>query len=119
MVNNGFGIAHHGLGILGLLFLLLVIAAVVLGVILLVRLWQQSKYPAHPPSPATPWIDPAVSELRMRYARGEISWDEFSQRMAGLGYPAQPAHVAPHAGASQPGPGGQPGPGAGAQPTAP
>ena len=80
--------AHHGPGVWGLLFMILVLVAMVAGVVVLVRLWQQSRRPgSQPGAPGGPWVDPALAELRMRYARGDIGWDEFSQRLAGLGYP--------------------------------
>ena len=48
---------------------------------------------ANPPLPATAGppiappdaIDPAVQELRLRYARGEVDPDEFAQRSRDLG----------------------------------
>jgi hypothetical protein len=106
--------AHHGPGPLGWLFMILVLAALVVAAVALVRLWQQSRAGARPVGPAGPAVDPAVGELRMRYARGELGWDEFAQRMAGLGYPgfagapgsppagAAPAGEEPPAGAAAP-----------------
>jgi hypothetical protein len=31
-----------------------------------------------------------MTELRMRYARGDIAWDEYSARAGHLGYPLAP-----------------------------
>jgi len=104
MYNDGF--AHQGPGPWGWLFMVLVLAALVVGVVVVVRLWQQGQRPARsgavPTAPGAPWMDPAVTELRMRYARGEIDWEEFSQRLAGLGYPAGGGQVA--AGGAEPPP---------------
>ncbi|GAB2487034.1 SHOCT domain-containing protein [Nocardiopsis aegyptia] len=40
--------------------------------------------PPTPPSPAPPPLDAAAQELRMRYARGEISREEYLQRKVDL-----------------------------------
>jgi hypothetical protein len=40
--------------------------------------------------PPGPPIDPALTELRIRYARGDIDWDEYSRRAANLGYLSHP-----------------------------
>jgi len=90
--ENGFH--HHGAFHLVLLAILVVL--LVAGVIALVRRWRPS--PAHLddttwrppmaswPAPTAPG-DPALGELRLRYARGELSWEEYRQRAANLGYP--------------------------------
>ena len=39
---------------------------------------------------AGPRTDPALNELRVRSARGELSWEEYSQRVANLGYAPGP-----------------------------
>ena len=83
--------AHHP--VFGILLVVLVGALLVLAVLAVVRLWKPR--PGHPgPVPtgagAGPTADPALTELRMRYARGEITSDEYRQRVAGLGYPPPP-----------------------------
>jgi len=93
--------AHHP--VVGILFLILVVALLVLGVILLVRMLR------HPPgrttlsqsgTPSGSTIDPALNELRIRYARGDIDWNEYAQRASNLGYPF-PLNTGP--GSSPPG----------------
>ena len=104
---------HTGPGLFGWLFMALL---GVLLVLLVVSLFRRGRGYGGPgpfvpgPPPPGPGIDPALQELRIRYARGDISWDEYAQRAANLGYPASP----------WPGPGGPgSGPGAGSPPTAP
>lgn len=98
----------------GLLFIVLVLVLVVLAVVLIVRMVQSRKPPLVDapwgPSPsAAPPMDPVLSELRMRYARGEIGRDEYLQRVADLGY--GPAATPPprHSGPTMPMTGGPPG----------
>ncbi|MGD0984931.1 MAG: SHOCT domain-containing protein [Acidimicrobiales bacterium] len=87
----GYGF-HHGPRVLAVLILLLVIAALVVGVVALVRM---RRYPAThlqagtwpPPDQRT---DPALTELRVRYARGELSWEEYAQKAANLGFRVNP-----------------------------
>jgi len=83
---------HHP--VFAALLLALLAALVVLGVIAVVRIWR------HPPgrpapfqrgTPQGPPVDPALTELRVRYARGDLDWDEYAQRARNLGYPLPPA----------------------------
>jgi uncharacterized membrane protein len=75
-----------------LLLLVLLTAALVVGIVALVRM---SRLPA-PRLQAGSWptevprVDPALSELRVRYARGELSWEEYAQRAANLGLSVNP-----------------------------
>jgi hypothetical protein len=107
--RSGNGFHHHSafhLVLLGILVLL-----VVAGVIALVRKWRPSRADVvddawRPPvgqwaAPTAP-VDPALGELRLRYARGELSWEEYRQRAANLGYPL------PDAGPDAPGEGPPP-----------
>lgn len=90
---------HHGPGIFAWFFLLVLVALVVLGVLAVVRLWSRPRRPVGPfpggpihggpihGGPAAPPVEPALMELRLRYARGDITWEEYRQRVARLGYP--------------------------------
>jgi uncharacterized membrane protein len=93
MYDYGPGGFHHSMGVFAWVLMALVIAVVVLGVVALIRLWNHpggrlTQY-QHGPAP-TPSIDPAFAELRLRYARGDITWDEYSLRARNLGYPVPP-----------------------------
>ncbi|MGH9096895.1 MAG: hypothetical protein ACRDWB_05680 [Acidimicrobiales bacterium] len=101
--------AHHP--VVGIIFLVLIAALVVLSVIALVR-WRRHPHggfapslaggPPRPPAGTPPWTgaDSAINELRIRYARGDITSEEYWQRSSVLGYPPSPG----------PGPGPAPGP---------
>jgi uncharacterized membrane protein len=90
MFRYGPGGLHHSPGVFGWLLLALLLALLVLGVVALVRFLARpgSRMSGAGPvgTPAAP-IDPAFAELRMRYARGEVSWEEFAERARNLGYP--------------------------------
>jgi len=74
--------------VFAVLLLLLLAALVALGVLAVVRMWgEPGGRTSERPSPPGPMDDPAFTELRMRYARGEIDWDDYMQRAATLGYP--------------------------------
>jgi len=90
---------RHGPGVLGWLFFVVFVVMAVLVAVAVVRWWRS---PGHDratthtrPLPGS-GIEPALAELRMRYARGEITWEEYAQRATNLGYPVH-------------GPGGPPG----------
>ena len=76
---------HAGAGVLPWLFLVLLVALLVVAVLALLR---QRREAASPAAPAAP--DPALAELRSRYARGEIDRDEYLTRSADLGGPPTP-----------------------------
>jgi len=85
------------------LFVFLIVVAIVAGIWLIVRLWMTRPHapsagwrPGGPPPPP----NPAISELDLRYARGEVGREEYLQRRADL-----LGHVAP-----PPGPPGTPPP---------
>ena len=90
---------HHIHRFVGLIFLLLVIAAIVVGVVALAR----SQRARHAPEPEAPWprrpsaSDPAIIELRTAYARGDITWPEYVERSANLGYAVPPGAPPPPA----------------------
>jgi len=84
---------HHGPHVLGWLFLVVLVGLLVVGIVALVRLWSRPRPPAAAGSalPPSRGIDPAITELRVRYARGDIDWGEFSRMAGHLGYPVAPA----------------------------
>jgi uncharacterized membrane protein len=96
-----FRYGHHAHGfhpVIGIIVLVLIAALVALGVIALVRMRRyphggiaSSRVGMLPGSPGGPpaWAggDSAINELRIRYARGEISSEEYWQRSTVLGYP--------------------------------
>jgi uncharacterized membrane protein len=91
----GHGLHHHGPFHLVVLAVLLVL--VVAGGIALLRRWGpgSSRLRAASATHDAPWparaaFDPALDELRVRYARGEISWQDYVERSANLGYPSPP-----------------------------
>ncbi len=78
-------------GPLHLLVLVLFVALLVAGAVWLVRRLSpglaQSAGPAVPGGtavPAAPATDPAITVLRMRYAKGEVSRDDFQHTMEDL-----------------------------------
>ena len=69
---------HHAAGHrIGLILLVVIVVA------LAVLVWQNARRHRQP-SPAG--VDPAVAELRMRYARGEISREDYVARSNDLGH---------------------------------
>jgi uncharacterized membrane protein len=93
MFRYGYGM-HHGPGVFGWVVLVLIVAALAVGIVALVR-W--SRHPAAntpvgswPATAHGPSVDPALAELRLRYARGDITWEEYAQRAANLGFPVGP-----------------------------
>ena len=100
-----YGHFGHGPGVFGWFFLAMFIALIVLAVVALVRSWKglgnARSFPYAMQRPPH-GIDPALAELRVRYARGEIDSDEYAHRAANLGYPGA-------AGTTGPGPAAPPG----------
>lgn len=89
-------VLNHGFPLLHWLFFGAFVAALALAVVVLVHLWRNPGrlQPVHPwapraggPPPPAPGPDPALTELRVRYARGELTWDDYRERSANLGYP--------------------------------
>jgi uncharacterized membrane protein len=91
--------AHHP--VFGVLLLVLLVALLVLAIIALVTFWRTRAGHSRAVAPGTSQgqaVDPALAELRIRYARGEMTSDEYLQRASHLGYQRPPGS----------GPGGQP-----------
>jgi len=92
MFGHGPGGFHHP-GVFGWLFFAVIVALLIVGIVLLVRLWSSPRGHgswSHTAAMPPPGVDPAVTELRIRYARGDMTWAEYVQRSANLGYPAYP-----------------------------
>lgn len=74
------------------LFTLLVVVAIVAGVVLIARHWRRPLPPNA--SGATP-VSPALHELDLRYARGEIDRADYLQRRADIAGDSVAAATAP------------------------
>ena len=84
---------HHGHPIVAIVIVVLVAAVLVLGILTMVRAWRSSRETAPPFGQAThlpPVADPALTELRIRFARGEITEEDYSRSASLLGYPSVP-----------------------------
>ena len=90
---------HHGPYLPAWVALALLLALVVIGALAVARLWSgpRGRIGASHVGPTFPPVDPALTELRVRYARGEFAADEYRRRLADLGYPAQGEPGAPMA----------------------
>ena len=106
----GYYLGYGGLGVWGWIVSIAFVALLVFTVMSLVHLIMNSGQ-LHPA--VRTWgddphgVDPAMTELRVRYARGDISWDEYLRRSSNLGAPV----TAPWQGQpSWPHPQGAPGP---------
>ncbi|HZU73306.1 MAG TPA: SHOCT domain-containing protein [Acidimicrobiales bacterium] len=97
------GPRQGGFPVLGVLILIALALLLALGVVALIRYWRTGAVVSGHPAPR-PWFgppagpppfDPALHELRMRYARGELSREEFLQRLVDLGGPAAPPGAPP------------------------
>jgi uncharacterized membrane protein len=85
--HDGFNHAGH---LLGWLIPLVIIAGLVMLTVWAVRRLTSlpaSAVPTPTPAPGTPQNDPAVESARMRYARGELSREEFLRVAEDLGAP--------------------------------
>jgi putative membrane protein len=100
------GYVHHGFWLFGVIPFLMFLVLVGVAVWAVLRLSSRPAGPAAfgpgaaPPMPR----DPALEELRVRYARGELDREEFLQRSRDLGGSDAPAATPP--GASPPAPAG-------------
>jgi putative membrane protein len=70
------------------LFTLLVVIAIVAGVVLIARHWRQ---PVPPPAAGATPPSPALHELDLRYARGEIDRADYLERRADIAGAVAPA----------------------------
>lgn len=73
-----------------LIWLVLIAGLVALAVIFALRLAGRSPTGSDGIGPSRPAFDPAVNELRLRYARGEVSRDEYLGAARDLGAPVPP-----------------------------
>ncbi len=70
---GGYGYGGYGMGFVGWLFMLLFWGLIIVGLVLLVRwLWDHGR-------PATGSGDAPIEILKRRYARGEITKEEFDR----------------------------------------
>lgn len=118
LADRGFGRMggrmgdRWGPGLFGLVCLLLLAAGIAAVAVLLAR--SRRDRPSAPPTPGvaaaaasptmasaapSPTVDPALTHLRLRYARGEVSPEEFRRVSTDLGAPVAdpPADVPPMA----------------------
>jgi uncharacterized membrane protein len=77
-------------GPLHVIVFLLLLALLVAGVVWLVRHFSGGALAPAAAGPALAGPDPAVAALRMRYAKGEVSREEFQHTMEDLGGEATP-----------------------------
>ena len=85
---------HYGLGVL----LFLLIAALVIGLVVFAAVRLAGGRPSHRggwktamgPGPMMYGRDPALEHARVRYARGELSRDDYLRVVSDLGGPAPP-----------------------------
>lgn len=112
--------AHAFHPVIGIIIVVVIAALVALAVIAFLRTRRFPRgglatlaggMPPRNPFGPPPWAggDPALNELRIRYARGDISGEEYWQRASLLGYPPSPG--AGPAAPPPPGPGAPPPPG--------
>ncbi len=94
----------HGVGwwffaaVMPLLLFGLLVALIVWAVLHFNRTPGSNALPPPPPPPG-PRMDPALEEVRLRYARGEMSREEFLERFRDLGgaHPEPPPPASPPA----------------------
>ena len=75
---------HRGHEVLPWLFFTIFVVLAALAAIALVRTWRVTPHVAAA-GPVGPAGDPALAELRLRYARGDVARDEYLRRAADLG----------------------------------
>jgi putative membrane protein len=83
---GGPGFGHHGIWFVGLVPLILWVVLIGVAIWAVLRVTSRHALVATTaPSPAAPRSDAALEEVRLRYARGEMSREEFAQRSRDLG----------------------------------
>ena len=90
--HGGFlgGYGGHGVGLFGVLLMIVFWAAVALLILTLVQNYRRGPHHlhdhAHPhgpgPSVTGPAASPAIDILKERFAKGEVSEEEFSRRLS-------------------------------------
>jgi len=104
------GLIHRGPGLFAWLFFVVLLALLIVAVIRLVegnrrhryRRWAGPRGAAGPRGSTGGRADPALRELRVRYARGEVPREEYLERARDLGAwdPPQPPPAPPGPGPS-------------------
>jgi putative membrane protein len=89
---GGGGFGHHGLWLFGVVPLILWVILIGVAIWAVLRVTSgRTMVSAPTPTPIAPRPDTALEEVRLRYARGEMSREEFIQRTRDLGgSPAEP-----------------------------
>jgi uncharacterized membrane protein len=90
---HGYG--YGGVEIFHIIFLVLLFAAIAMLVIWLVRGGRHAEVLHEHATPVRASVDTALQEARMRYARGEMTREEFLQISTDLGGPAMVPPEAP------------------------
>jgi len=87
--GNPPGYVHHGAwwGFLHLLPFLMFLVLIGVGIWAVLRFSSRPVATTGGATLTPPARDPAIEELRIRYARGELGRDDFAQRMRDLGHP--------------------------------
>jgi uncharacterized membrane protein len=83
--RGGFMFAElqGGNGLPAFIVVIVILGLLVFAFMTAVRVWRQSN---NSTTDSTS-VDPAIAELRVRFARGEIGEDEYSRKASLLGYP--------------------------------
>ena len=88
----GYPVRHFGGGVevFHIIFMVLLFAALAMLIVWLVTSFRRGQPLHEHATPARATIDTALQEARLRYARGEMSREEFLQVSTDLGGGAQP-----------------------------
>ena len=103
MMVYGGGYGMRAFGLLWLLGVVLFLVLIVVLVVLAVRYLMRMNPPTHgpwtsqhaEPPPATPARPEPLEILRERFARGDITLDDFETAKRALGYPSSPTPPSP------------------------
>ena len=91
LVHSPFWPGNNYWWVANLVWLLVLGGLVALGVALALRLVSRLPTGGDSAGPRPPAFDPALNELRVRYARGEVSRDEYLRAASDLGAPIPPS----------------------------